>query len=229
MPPSWEGERNDLCLAAALHYPDRFAVMGRLDIDDSRNRSRIAGWRSGRGMLGIRLLIREGARWLEQRASHWLWKEAEAAGVPLTLAIRQSYPLVEEIAERYPGLRLSIDHLGCPHDAKGDAAFAHLPQLLQLARLSNIAVKASCVPAYSSDPYPFTSLHEPLRQVFDAFGPRRMFWGSDLSRLPCPYREAVSLFTEELPWLRGDDLACVLGRAACEWFGWSRTPTVSCG
>jgi uncharacterized protein YyaL (SSP411 family) len=31
VPPSWEGERNDVCLAAAQAYPDRFAVMGRLD------------------------------------------------------------------------------------------------------------------------------------------------------------------------------------------------------
>jgi len=31
VPPSWEGERNDLALDAARRWPDRFAVMGRLD------------------------------------------------------------------------------------------------------------------------------------------------------------------------------------------------------
>ena len=30
VPPSWEGDRNDLALEAARRYPDRFAVMGRL-------------------------------------------------------------------------------------------------------------------------------------------------------------------------------------------------------
>ena len=29
VPPSWEGDRNDLALAAARLHPDRFAVMGR--------------------------------------------------------------------------------------------------------------------------------------------------------------------------------------------------------
>jgi hypothetical protein len=29
VPPSWEGDRNDLALAAAAAHPDRFAVMGR--------------------------------------------------------------------------------------------------------------------------------------------------------------------------------------------------------
>ena len=29
VPPSWEGDRNDLALEAARLHPDRFAVMGR--------------------------------------------------------------------------------------------------------------------------------------------------------------------------------------------------------
>src|ERR1039458_455786 len=29
VPPSWEGDRNDLALAAAAAHPDKFAVMGR--------------------------------------------------------------------------------------------------------------------------------------------------------------------------------------------------------
>jgi hypothetical protein len=28
------------------------------------------------------------------------------------------------------------------------------------------------------------------------------------------------MFTEELPWLRGDDLEWVMGRGICEWLGW---------
>ena len=33
VPPSWEGERNDIALDAAQKHPDRFAVMGRFDKD----------------------------------------------------------------------------------------------------------------------------------------------------------------------------------------------------
>ena len=32
-----------------------------------------------------------------------------------------------------------------------------------------------------------------------------MFWGSDLTRLPCSYREAVTMWTEEIPWLSAQD------------------------
>jgi hypothetical protein len=30
----------------------------------------------------------------------------------------------------------------------------------------------------------------------------------------------VTFFTEELPWLNGEDLEWVMGRAVCEWLGW---------
>jgi predicted TIM-barrel fold metal-dependent hydrolase len=95
-----------------------------------------------------------------------------------------------------------------------------LPDLLALARRSNVAVKASALPAYSSEPYPYRGLHGHLRRVFDAFGPRRTFWGTDLTRLPCSYRQAITMFTEELPWLSAHDQEWVMGRAVLEWLGW---------
>src|SRR6266511_587444 len=54
VPPSWDANRNDLCLEAAEQYPDRFGVMGRLDLNAPGARSRIAGWRGQRGMFGLR-------------------------------------------------------------------------------------------------------------------------------------------------------------------------------
>src|ERR1700738_1846027 len=37
-------------------------------------------------------------------------------------------------------------------------------------------------------------------------GPARMFWGTDITRMPCTWRQCATLFTEELPWLKGGDL-----------------------
>ena len=41
VPPSWEGDRNDLALAAARAHPDRLAVMGRFTVDPA-NRAALA-------------------------------------------------------------------------------------------------------------------------------------------------------------------------------------------
>jgi hypothetical protein len=34
------------------------------------------------------------------------------------------------------------------------------------------------------------------------------------------YYECITLFTEHLPWLQGEDLEGVMGRGVCEWLGW---------
>jgi len=54
----------------------------------------------------------------------------------------------------------------------------------------------------------------------DAFGPIRMFWGTDWTRLPCTWRQAVTFFSEQLDWLSDRDKAWIMGRALCEWIGW---------
>jgi len=61
-----------------------------------------------------------------------------------------------------------------------------------------------------------------FRQMFDAFGPQRCFWGTDITRMPCSYRQCVTMFTEELPWLQGRDKELVMGQAVCDWLGWKR-------
>jgi predicted TIM-barrel fold metal-dependent hydrolase len=149
----------------------------------------------------------------------WVWNEAERAGLPVMVSPSGLLPQVDRIAEAHPGLRLVVDHLALVR-AKDNAAFDDLPRLLRLARLPNVAVKASALPAYSSQDYPYYNLHPYVRRVFDAFGPRRMFWGTDLTRLPCTYRQSITLFTEELPWLSPADQEWVMGRGICEWLGW---------
>ena len=223
VPPSWEGDRNDLGLEAARLHPDRFAVMGRLTIERPESRGLLTGWRRQPGMLGLRFTFGTALQrpWLTDGTADWLWPAAERAGLPVMLSVPGSLPQVDRVAERHPGLRLVIDHLGLSQAKKDAAAFEHLPHLLALSSRPNVAVKASALPCYSTEPYPYRGLHPHIRRVFDAFGPRRMFWGTDLTRLPCSYRQAITLFSEELPWLSASDKEWVMGRAAGEWLGWS--------
>ncbi len=113
-----------------------------------------------------------------------------------------------------------MDHLALTSGRKEEDAFRDFGKLLTLAKRSNVAVKASALPSYTGDSYPYRRLHPYLRRVYDAFGPKRMFWGSDLARLPCSYRQAVTMLTEEIPWLTTEDKAWIMGRGLCEWIGW---------
>ena len=74
----------------------------------------------------------------------------------------------------------------------------------------------------SGVPDPFRNMHDPIKRVIDAFGVERSLWGTDFSRLPdtCTYRQAVTMFTQELDFLRGDDLEMVMGKSIARFFGW---------
>jgi L-fuconolactonase len=223
VPPMWEGDRNDLALEAARLHPERFAIMGRLDPDAPESRGKLATWRAQPGMMGLRFsfltpilqpLLTEGR-------VDWVWGEAEKAGVPLYVLVKpENIKLVDEIATRHPGLKLAMDHLALPSGKKDDEAFRNLDQVLALAKHPNIAVKVSSMPSYSTDVYPYRNLHPYLQRVYDVYGPQRMFWGSDLSRLAGTYRQCVTMFTEEMPWLKADDLSWIMGRGVCQWLGW---------
>ena len=221
-PPVWEGVRNDIALAAAQAHPDRFAVMGRVDLLSPASRELIPTWRQQPGMLGLRYALHRPLvrPLLTEGRIEWLWPIAERAGVPIMLFTAQSdLHLIDGIAERHPGLRLVVDHLALTK-GKDEEAFLEFDKLLAVAKRPNVAVKASCLPVYTTDKYPYRWLHPYLRRVYDAFGPKRMFWGSDLSRLPCSYRQCVTMFTEEIPWLTAEDKEWIMGRGVCEWIGW---------
>jgi predicted TIM-barrel fold metal-dependent hydrolase len=223
VPPSWEGFRNDLALEAARRRPDRFGVMGLIDAGRPAPPGLMSAWRRQPGMLGLRLIFaRPHLRpILSDGRADWLWKEAEREGVPVMLLIDpEQAGLVDRLAARHPGLKLVLDHLCIPLRAKDEAAFEGLGKVLPLAKRPNVAVKATALPRYSTEDYPYRNLHPHLRRVYDAFGPKRVFWGSDLTSLPCSYSQAVAMFTETIPWLTAEDKEWIMGRAVCDWLGW---------
>ena len=226
VPPSYEGDRNDLVLAAAAAWPDRFRAMGRIAVESPMTRAELAGFMRQPGMLGIRLTFHlpQTRRWLFDGTADWFWPLAEELGIPLMILPVGSLPRIGEIAARHPALRIAIDHFSHHRALEGEPEI-HLDEiaaLIALARLPNVVVKASCLPFFSREPYPFRDLDDVIRRVFDAFGPHRFFWGSDMTRLPCFYRQAVTHFTERLPWLTGEAKALVMGGALLAWSGWER-------
>jgi predicted TIM-barrel fold metal-dependent hydrolase len=221
-PGSWDPIANAYAVEAAKKYPNRFAVLGQFPPNVPENRKLIHGWRNQPGMMGLRwaLLSPEQQVWLRDGTLDWLWPAAEKEGLPIAMMGGLFLKEFRAIAEKHPHLKLIVDHCGLNRHGQDEAAFIHLDELVTLARLPNVAVKATGAPHYSTQPYPFRNIQEGLHRIFDAFGPQRFFWGTDITRMPCTYRQCVTFFTEELPWLKGKDQELVMGRAVCEWIGW---------
>ena len=225
-PPSTLGEKvNELAVAAVEAHPDKFCILGHFDLEAPNRLEIVRNWRSRPGMLGFRFTFNQPhqkSRWSDGSLD-WFWDACETEGLPVGLLAGGHMAEFGRIAERHPGLKLHIDHLGRTGGGAGgtdDRAFADLPEMLALAWLPNVAVKLSGAPSYSSAPYPYRNIHPYIRRIYDAFGPQRCFWGTDITRMPCSYRQCVTMFTEELPWLQGKELELVMGRAVCDWLGW---------
>jgi predicted TIM-barrel fold metal-dependent hydrolase len=217
-PPGWDPNSNALAVEAAKKYPRRLAILGNFPLDKPESRTAIDRLKGQPGMLGLRfaLLQPHQATWLTDGTLDWLWPAAERAAMPVALLGGGLFQAVSQIAPRHPGLKLIIDHFGRP-----DKIWSNLPDLIAAAQFPNVALKATGAPSYSGEAYPYRDIHGHIRKLYDAYGPERMFWGTDITRMPCSWKQCVTMFTEELPWLSAKDKDLIMGRALCNWLGWN--------
>lgn len=223
VPPSFAGDRNEECLAAAAQHPGKFRVMGRIDLTFPGNGTWVSRWRDQPGLLGVRMTFGRGAsaRWLHDGTADWFWPAAADAELPVMVYAPGQLAEVAAIARAYPHLKLSLCHLSLrPGQTDNETVARVISDLIPLAACANVTVKATGLPGNASDGYPFASLHRHVRRVVEAFGPRRVFWGSDITRLDCSYRDAVTMFTQHMDFLDADDQEWVMGRALSEWTRW---------
>lgn len=219
VPAAWDRTGDRLVEDAVRRHPDRFFGVGTLPSRDPSSARDLAEWTRRSGLVGVRQVFPPGAAvsWLETGAVDWLWAAADEARVPIFVwAPGQLVPLAK-VLERYPTLRLVVDHLNLPMTGAITELAAEVRALAELARFPRVAVKASALPCLARDPYPYLSVQPLVRQAVDAFGPERVFWGTDLARLPCTYREAVTMFAEDLPAFSVRERGLILGDALGPW------------
>jgi predicted TIM-barrel fold metal-dependent hydrolase len=226
VPPSWEGERIDYSLEAAQKFPNRFAVMGRFPINEPAERPKLETWRQQKGMLGVRLTLHHewDRAWMSDGTADWFWPAAERLGIPVMLNAPYSHKEIGEVAERHPRLRIILDHLGARTTQKDEALAPQIKSTVSLAKHPNVHVKLTLVPVFSTAPYPYKNIQPCIKQLLDAYGPRRCFWGTDasamLQRTSCSYDQCVKLFTEEMDFIAAADKEWIMGRGLAECLNW---------
>ena len=225
VPPTLEGYRLDYAEEAVRRYPGRFGIMGRIALDDPAEARRFPAWRQQPGVLGIRLNIAgDQAAWLTDGTADWFWPAAEKAGIPVMFLTTGETHLFGAIAQRHPQLVLIIDHRGISSETLQNKKIPEaVEQSAALAKYPNVSVKLSSIPLFSSEPYPFRDVDPHIRRLFEAYGPRRCYWGTDVtnSYAKASYRQRVTHFTEALDFLSEDDKDWIMGRAILERLGWS--------
>ena len=225
VPPSWPGDRNDYGIEAAKRYPNRFAVMGRIPLKNPESAALLPRWKEQPGMLGVRVtFLGPAAAWLTDGTADWVWPVAEKAGLPVMFLNPGRASEFARIAERYPQLTLIVDHMGVSVDVvKAGKLLDAIDQTVLLAKYPNVSVKLSAAPNYSTEAYPFRDFTPHIRRLFDAYGPQRCYWGTDITNgfAKATYKERITHFTEELTFLSEQDKDWIMGRAILARLGWT--------
>ena len=223
--PPGLNDNNSYGLEAARRHPDRFAVMGRIPLQDPKSAALLPRWKENKGMLGVRVtFLGKDAAWLTDGTADWFWPAAEKAGLPVMFLAFGMVDKFGPIAQRHPGLNLIIDHLGMNTAIAKEGRTAEvIGHAVALAKYPNVSIKLSNLVNLSLEPYPFRDLTPHLRRVFDAFGPRRCHWGTDLTNglARATWRQRITHFTEELTFLSDSDREWVIGRSILERLKWA--------
>ncbi len=106
--------------------------------------------------------------------------------------------------------RILLSHLGMPSDIKNSRE--SLKPILALAALPHVGVKLSG--AYACNKYPHAGLNGLVRSLLQAFGTKRLYWGSDFSPAldHVSFSQTFSAYAEMSPSLTSDVLANNLTR-----------------
>jgi len=197
-------------------YPGKFAAQGLIDPRHPAAADRLSYWMREHQFSGVRLSpsYDRAAEWLDSPGSDLLWRCAEELGTIFNFLIREEQlTALETMAGRFPGVTVVVDHMGYP-DIEGDAA-----NLLRLARLPNVYVKVTEFYNHSrTKQFPYLDVLPTVRRIYDAFGARRLLWGTGfvhgerVGRIP--YGQELELIREHVPFFTPEDQEWILGRTA---------------
>ena len=205
-------------------FPDRFAGVALVNPADPHAPAELERLVQEEGYRGFRVnpnLYPEGVG-LDSDISDRLLEIAARLDLGVGYLIDPvHFPGVEALAQRHPEVRMVIDHFGhCHARDGGPAENAHLQRLVQMARFPNLYVKLTEFPRASMAEYPYADLWPWTQALLEAYGPRRLMWGTDFPFIveQCGYTEGLELLSKATPGIPAEALPWLLGGTASQFY-----------
>jgi len=199
-------------LASVLRrYPTLFHGVCRVNPEDPAAPDHLKRLTEEQGFQGVRLSPAPGPKgdWISGPLMAPLWKMTAALKVPMTLLIPvQRLPQIVPLLDANPDLTVVIDHMA---DSPLDQPEL-LDNLTALSRYPRLFVKISHMWSLSHEKYPYPDAAKQVRRLYDAFGARRLMWGTDwpICLKDLPYAQAVALFRDHMSMIPERDHAQIL-------------------
>lgn len=215
---------NTYLFECARRFPGRFAVVVIVDISRPDAPAALEGW-AKQGAVGVRLGPSERSPGSDPLA---IWRKADELGLVVSsLGNVNDFASdgFSELVAQFPNMPIIIEHLaGVGVGAR--PPYATYKKALALSRFPNTYIKVGGLGEISARPpvlkprFAFDYTPPLIEMAYDAFGPRRMMWGSDYPPVSGRegYRNALRGVLD-YPALRDqEDKEWVMGKTAASVF-----------
>jgi predicted TIM-barrel fold metal-dependent hydrolase len=207
-------------IAYSLHrYPRLFVAHGLLNPQEPDLPGRLRYWIREQGFQGMRFspIYHPNSTWLNSKEHYPLWREAERLGAVFNYYILpQQMPMLEDMAERFPGVKIVVDHLGKP-DLKAADPWAEFRKMFRLKRFPQVWVSASEPYELSlTKQFPYRDTYPFFKATYEEFGGKQLIWGTGYPRprWELPMDKELQFVDEALDFYTPEDRALLLGKNA---------------
>jgi len=189
-------------------HPERFTGVFSIDVVAPDAVQKMKYW-MGKGLTGMRIFT-SGSTHAEQEtffadaAAYPAWTHASDTGLSVCMQMRvKGLPLLEKVLQRFPKVRVIIDHFARAEAADGPP-FAAAAPLFALARHPNVYLKLTHRPIEASlmgNATPEKFFGRAVRE----FGASRILWGSNFPAAKPPLPELIAMARNALAFLSQSD------------------------
>ena len=217
--PRYYGWDNSYISYSLHRYPELFVAHGLLDPSDPDIAGKLRYWVKEHGFQGMRFspIYHPQSTWLNSKEHYPLWREAERLGAVFNFYILpHQMPMLEDMAGRFRGVKIVVDHLGKP-DLKAPDPWAEFRNMFRLKRFPQVWISASEPYEISlMKQYPYRDTYPFFKATYEEFGGKQLIWGTGYPkpRWELPMDKELEFVNEALDFYTPRDRELILGRNA---------------
>jgi len=211
------GFDNSYVVDSCKRYKDRLVAVGSVDMLADDVPAVVRRW-AGQGLAGLRIFTGGSTKdfdpsELDNPKSFKAWEVLAELGLPMCIQTGPiGLPQVRMLAEKFTSVNIILDHLGRP-DVLDGPPYRNAASLFALADLPNVYLKLT--PRIFGDVKKDKASAETFfPRVVEAFGAKRMAWGSNFPTSPGSLSEILAAAQQGLACLSADDRATIFGKTA---------------
>ena len=211
------GHDNSYVAEAIAAHPKRFTGVFSVDVLAPDAPERMRHW-VGRKLTGMRLFtigstMTEQASWLDDPKTYPAWECAGELGLSICLQMSaKAFPQMIKMIERFPKVRVLLDHCGRPVLDDGPP-YAAADSLFALAKYPAVYLKLTqrnFTESRKGNATPDTF----FPKLVSAFGASRLAWGSNYPSSEGSLSELLALATSSLTCLSASDQDWIFAKTA---------------